>query len=413
MSRPKVALASIGSEVTNGSQVDTNAAMLAQKLSEVGLSPWVHVALPDDLDELVGGLGWLVDRSDVVICGGGLGPTPDDLTREALAALAGVELVADRRVEEALIDWFAERGARMPASNLRQARIPVGGGVLAPVGTAPGIAMDLDGVDLFALPGVPWELEAIFDRDVLPAIQARYGTRATITRVVRVAGMSEARVGELVESVSGEGLEVAWLSGSGEIRVVLTATAADLDVARTRAGAALDEVTMRLGPAVSGVDGVSLEESVLNLLRERGETVATAESATAGDVAARLAAIPGASDVFRGGVVVYASDLKTSLAGVAEQVVAQHGPVSRATTESLAVAVRERLAADWGVATTGVLGPGDSGGVEQGSGFWAVAGPDGQVRGHGLQMPGDRLTLRRRLGSAVLELLRRELSADG
>lgn len=310
MTRLRVAVASIGSEVTEGSQVDTNAATLSQKLHEVGLSPWVHLALRDDLDELVAGLGWLVDRSEVVICGGGLGPTPDDLTREALAGLAGVELTADRAVEDALIEAFAQRGVSMPASNLRQARMPAGSTPLVPVGTAPGIAMDIAGALVYALPGVPWELEAIFDRDVLPALQERYGTSATVRRVVRVAGMSEARVGELVEPVATNGLEVAWLSGSGEIRVLLTATDGDLDEARARAASALEQVTSILGPAVSGIDGVSLEETVSVLLRERGQTVAVAESATAGDVAARLAEIPGASDVLRGGVIVYATDLR-------------------------------------------------------------------------------------------------------
>ena len=411
MTAPRVGLASIGSEVTDGSQVDTNAALLSGKLHEVGLSPWAHLALRDDLEELVAGLGWLVDRSDVVICGGGLGPTPDDLTREALAELAGVELVAVRALEDALIEWFAQRGARMPPSNLRQARVPEGGAPLAPVGTAPGIAMEIAGVPVYALPGVPWELEAIFDRDVLPALRDRFGTAATVRRVVRVAGMSEARVGELVEPVAGEGLEVAWLSGSGEIRVQLTATDPDLDRARARTEAAVAEVTRILGPAVSGIDGVSLEESVLGLLRERGESVAIAESATAGDVATRLASVPGASDALRGGVVVYATDLKPVLAGVDPGVLDAHGPVSVATTEALAVGVRERLAATWGVATTGVLGPGAWEGVPEGTLIWAVAGPDGRVRSHQVQMPGDRLTLRRRLGSAALELLRRELAA--
>ncbi|HEX9766229.1 MAG TPA: CinA family nicotinamide mononucleotide deamidase-related protein [Nitriliruptorales bacterium] len=411
MTGPRVAVASIGSEVTEGSQVDTNAAALSQKLHEVGLSPWVHLALRDDLDELVTGLGWLVDRSDAVICGGGLGPTPDDLTREALASVAGVDLVADRMVEDALIEGFAQRGVRMPASNLRQARMPEGSTPLEAVGTAPGVAMDIGGALVYALPGVPWELEAIFDRDVLPALQERFGTAATVRRIVRVAGISEARVGELVEPVGTDGLDVAWLSGSGEIRVLLTATDPDLEVARARAGAALEEVTSILGPAVSGIDGVSLEESVSVLLRERGETVAFAESATAGEVAARLAGVPGASDVLRGAVVVYATDLKGPLTGMDPQVVTSHGPASVATTEALAVAVRERLGANWGVATTGVLGPGDWEGVAEGTTFWAVASPDGRVRSHSVQMPGDRLTLRRRLGSAALELLRRELTA--
>jgi nicotinamide-nucleotide amidase len=271
--------------------------------------------------------------------------------------------------------------------------------------------MEIGGTLVHALPGVPWELEAIFDRDVLPALQERFGTWATVRRIVRVAGMSEAMVGELVEPVGGAGLDVAWLSGSGEIRVVLTAKDPDLETARARAGAALEQTVGILGPAVSGVDGVSLEESVLTLLRERGQTVALAESATAGDVAARLAAIPGASDVLRGGVVVYATDLKGPLTGMDQRIVAAHGPVSIEATEALAIAVRERLAADWGVATTGVLGPGDWEGVAEGAGFWAVAGPDGRVRSHSVQMPGDRLTLRRRLGSAALELLRRELAA--
>lgn len=411
---PRAAVLSVGSELVLGDLTDTNATWLSRRLRELGVGVVHHLAVRDVLDEIVDALRWLADRAHLVVVGGGLGPTADDLTREAVAAAAGVPLEHHDDLEAAIAERFAQIGRRMPPQNIKQAGVPAGARPFPPVGTAPGFAVTLAAATptrVYALPGVPWELKRMFARDVEPEVLAIAGAGATVTRVLHVVGRGESDVAEVVEPIAArdEDVTLAFLARNQEIEVRLTVRAEDPDAARRASQPLLDEVRAALGAAVVGVDDESLETLVLRLLREAGETVATAESATAGDVAARLGRIAGASDALVGGAVVYASASKHGLLGLPPELLAEHGAVSAPVTEALAAAARTRFGADWAVATTGEAGPRSQTAHAVGTAYWALAHPDGQVEVHGRRIPGDREQIIARLGTAALDLLRRRL----
>ena len=411
---PRAGILSVGSELVLGDLVDTNAAWVSRRLRELGVTVVHHLAARDDREELVDALRWLGARVHLVVVGGGLGPTVDDLTREAVAEAAGVELARHDELVEAIAGRFASVGRRMPPQNAKQADIPAGARVLQPVGTAPGFALTLTGpppTRVYALPGVPWELKALFERDVEPEVLAIAGTGVTVTRVVHVVGRGESDVAEVVEPIADrdEAVTLAFLARSQEIEVRLTVRAADRDAAKAASQPVVDEVCAALGASVAAVDDESLEVVVLRLLRAAGETVATAESVTAGDVAARLGRVPGASDALVGAAVVYAAEAKLDVLDVDPALLAEHGPVSAEVTEALATGARARFGVDWAVATTGEAGPTSGTGLPAGTGFWALAHPDGHVEVHGRRVPGDREQVIARLGTAGLDLLRRRL----
>jgi nicotinamide-nucleotide amidase len=411
---PRAAVLSIGSELLLGDLTDTNAGWISRRLGALGVEVVHHLAVRDEVDELVETIRWLAPRVHVIVCGGGLGPTSDDRTREALAAAAGVELEHRDDLEEQLIQRFASMGRRMAPQNLRQASIPAGATVIEPVGTAPGFALTLTDpapVRVYALPGVPWELQELFTRDVEPEVAAIAGPRATVTRVVHVIGMGESDVAQLVEPIveGHDEATLSFLARQHEIQVRLTISATDAAQARRDAQPLVDEVVDALGGAVAGLDDEQLEDVVLRMLGDRGETVATAESATAGDIAARLGRVPGASHGLHGGIAVYATEVKRDVLGVDPGTLDEHGPVSAEVTIELARLARERFRTDWGIGVTGCAGPEPQNGQPVGTAFWALAHPDGHVEVHGRRIPGDRAAVIARLGSAALDLLRRRL----
>jgi len=411
---PRAAIVSVGSELLLGDLTDTNATWLSSRLREMGVEVVHHVAVRDDTDEFVDTLHWLAERVHVIVCGGGLGPTSDDRTREAVAAAAGVRVEHHDDLEDAIRARFASMGRSMAPQNARQAGIPAGGRPFPPVGTAPGFALTLTAprpVRVYALPGVPWELRELFHRDVAPEIQALAGARATVTRVVHVVGVGESDVAQVVEPLVGDRdeVELSFLARSHEIQVRLTVSSADADRARAAAQPLVDEVVAALGGAVAGLDEEDLEDVVLRLLGAAGQTVATAESATAGDIAARLGSVPGASQGLLGGMVVYDTGAKHDVLGVDRALLDEHGPVSEPVTGELARLARERFGADWGIGVTGCAGPEPQNDLPVGTAFWALAHPDGHVEVHGRRVPGDRGQVIKRLGSAGLDLLRRRL----
>lgn len=418
MSGPAVRLGvcSVGTELLTGDQVDSNATWIAGRARACGATAVLHVAVRDVHEEIVDAIGLLLDRCDMVVVGGGLGPTPDDRTREAVAEVAGVPLQARPDLADQIAARFAALGATMSPNNARQARVPVGATPIAPVGTAPGFRVDVDGCPVWVLPGVPWELQVLFDREVAPTLVERSGGHATATRSVHVVGLGESmvadRLADLEARAAAAGIELAYLAGRGQVDVKLTAIGPTLAAATDAAGRWVDEVVATLGRSVTGVDGDTVEQAVHRLLRDAGATVAVAESATAGTVCARLADVPGASAVLRGGAVVYATDTKATVAGIDPRLLDEHPPVSEAVTGALAQQVRARFGADYGLATTGVAGPDEQDGVAVGTCVWAVCGPDGRVEVRQRVLPGDRATIRTRLATGALESLRRRLLSD-
>lgn len=412
--RLRGAVVSVGAEVLGGDQVDTNAAWVARRLRTLGVAPRLTLAVSDALDELVDALHLAMDRADVVVVGGGLGPTSDDRTRQAVALAAGVDLERRDDLVAAIEAKWASFDREMPASNLVQADVPTGAVAMAPVGTAPGFSLRVGEVDLHVLPGPPWELQALFDRHVGPAVQERAGGRVLATRVVHVAGMGESDVAERLRAVEVDadavGVDVAYLATRGAIMVKFAVEGTDHDAVAAASQRWVDATVRELGPSVVGIDDQGLEVALVAALATAGTTIAVAESATGGVVLARLTAVPGVSDVLRGGVVVYATDSKATVAGIDPLLLDAHPPVSEEVTEALAVAVRAQFGADLGVATTGVAGPDDQDGVPVGTVVWAVADADGSAV-WSRHLPGDRETVRDRLASAALDAVRRRLGA--
>lgn len=407
-----VAICTIGDELLAGEVVDSNGAWLAARLGDLGLEVATIVSVGDGLERLTAEVRRLADAHDVVVCSGGLGPTSDDRTRDAVAAATDRPLERHQELAGRLEGWFASHGMEMPGANLQQADVPTGATVLPPQGTAPGFAVHLDGGGLVAaLPGVPWELREMFRASLEPLLVDLTGIRPAVTRVVHVSGLGESACADRLAPLEADlppGVEIGYLATGGELRVKLTARDGDRDSAHERTEQPLSRALELLGQHVVGIDGGSLEDVVITRYTAAERTIAVAESASAGILADRLATPPGASTVFLGGAVVYTAEAKHLLAGVPWAVLDEHGTVSRTTTEALAAGIRERLGADVGAATTGVAGAEPVEDREPGTIIWAIATADG-VRSWERVLPGDRDAVRHRLATAALEGLRRAL----
>ena len=407
MSTRRGAVVAVGDELLLGDVVNTNAAWLGEALAGVGVHVVHSSAVGDDVARLVTALRRAVEDADVVVVTGGLGPTVDDLTRDALAVLADAPLQRQPALEAELRERFAGFGRVMPAQVLRQADVPRGARTLANrLGTAYGLRLDLGDTLVFAVPGPPHELQAVTGDGVLPELAGLTGSRVT-TRTLHCAGTGESEVAERVEAALTvpAGVELAYLAGNGIVRVRLS-TDGNPAVLEPLVRSAADA----LGGDVWGRDDQTLPEVVLALLRDRGQTVATAESFTGGMLAAALTGVPGASTAFRGGLVPYATDLKVSLLGVPPATVSEHGAVSAETATALAERVRETAGATWGLSTTGVAGPDEQEGQPVGSVHLAVSGPDG-TSVLSRRLPGDRDRVRTLATATLLDHLRRALVA--
>ena len=350
-----IEVVAVGTELLLGQIVNSNAAYIGAAIAARGHDAHYQQVVGDNLDRLTGSLQLAMSRSDAVIITGGIGPTQDDLTREALCAATGREMVESEEYAEQLRRWFEARGRTMSASNLRQAQHPEGAELLPnPRGTAPGLYLEHDGVKVFCVPGVPAEMEHLIDHEVMPRLDD-HGETVLMSRLVRLWGRPESEVAELLNDlyVGSTNPSIAFLAGSGEIKVRITVKAADAATARALIEPMEKEIRSRLGDAVFGADDETAEKIVLDMLRARGWTIATAESMTAGLVAASLTAAPGASDTVRGGVVTYWSESKGELLGVSDST----RVVDATTAAEMAEGARRLFGAEVAVSVTGEAGP--------------------------------------------------------
>ncbi|MDP9436898.1 MAG: competence/damage-inducible protein A [Actinomycetota bacterium] len=399
------AVLAVGDELLLGDIVNSNAAWLGEHLAAVGARVVASAMVGDDVQRLATALRRALEDAEVVVVTGGLGPTLDDLTRDAIALVADVPLERSPALEDQLRERFAAFGHPMPEAVLRQADVPRGARVLDnPVGTAPGLRVQVGERIVYAVPGPPHEMRAVCAQ-VLPEVAARSGEVLT-TRTLHCAGIGESAVAERVEAAVRvpDGVQLAYLAGGGVVRVRFTGT--DPGVLAPLVEASL----AALGDAVWGRDGDTLPGVVHALLAARSATVAVAESLTGGLVSAALTQLPGSSAGFRGGLLTYATDTKASLAGVPDEVLAEHGAVSEEAARAMADGVRARLGATYGVALTGVAGPEEQDGRPVGTVHVAVAGPAG-TRVRAARLPGDRERVRLLAVTLALDLLRRVLQA--
>lgn len=401
----------VGTELLLGQIVDTNSAWIGEQLAVAGIDSHFQTKVGDNRERIGQALRIALDRSDAVIVCGGLGPTPDDITRDVIAEVMGVELLLDPEVEERIRAMFGARGREMPASNLRQALVPAGATVMAQQpGTAPGLICPVGDKVIYAVPGVPYEMQEMVAGTVIPDLRQRAGEQAVIrSRVLRTWGQSESGLAEMlagrIEELDRSGrCTLAFLaSGIEGIKIRATAKAATIDEADAILDAEVELLEQLLGDLVFSTHDESMEEVVVAMLRDRGLTLATAESVTGGLVSARVTAVPGASEVFRGGVVSYASEVKFDVLGV------RRGPVvSDEAAVEMAEGACRLLGADCAVAVTGVAGPADQEGVPVGTVFMAVT-VEGDTRSTMVRLPGDRERVRQFAAISVLAMLRRAL----
>jgi nicotinamide-nucleotide amidase len=361
----KCEILSIGSELTSGQNLDTNSQWLSRRLAEIGIAVGWHTTLSDDLDDNIEAFRIAARRAGLVLATGGLGPTQDDLTREVLARVAGVELIEHAESLRQIEEMFRRRKRDMPERNRVQALFPSGA---LPIpndrGTAPGVWMRLGDCWLAAMPGVPSEMHAMFAEQVRPRLLALgLGGGVLVQRKINTFGTGESAVEEKLLDLTRRGHvpEVGITVHDAVISLRILARAASLAEAQEQIAPVEATIRERLGDLVFGVEDEELEDALASLLAVKHQSLATAESVTAGQVAERLGSVPGISPWFRGGLVAYDNRLKVELLGVPQSLIDAHGAVSAEVAEAMAVGCRTRLRTDLAVSTTGIAGPNDLG----------------------------------------------------
>lgn len=357
----KAEIVAIGSELVSGQNLDTNSQWLSRRLADLGIPVHFMTVVGDDRDENIAALRIAIERADLVLSGGGLGPTQDDLTREALAAVAGVPLVEDPGSLEAIAALFARRHRVMAERNRVQAFFPQGAEPLPNrVGTAPGIWMRVGRARVVCLPGVPSELKIMLDEQVVPRLRGLgWGRRVLVHRTINLFGKGESEIEAEALDLTARGRvpEVGITVHDATISFRLTAAGATEEEALRALEPTAADIYQRFGDLIIGEGSEDVADALVRHLASSGATLATAESCTGGLVAHRLTAVAGVSPYFPGGIVSYAATAKTALLGVPPELIDAHGVVSAEVAQAMAAGVRQRLGADIGLSNTGIAGP--------------------------------------------------------
>jgi competence/damage-inducible protein CinA-like protein len=409
----KACILAIGSEMLTPFRVDTNSLFITERLNAIGYDVRLKAVVADDVDELAqvveSALGW----ADVIVITGGLGPTEDDITRDAVARVLDVPLDEDGAIVDRLRDRFARRGMTMPEINRRQAMVPRGGTVLPNVnGTAPGLWLERGKSAIVLLPGPPREMKPILEAAIAERLVPKSGGAGLFRRVLKIAGRAESDVDAQVQPVYGKWtsqaipISTTILAVLGQIELHLTAQARRQAEADAALDAAVGELLQVLGSSVFSVDGRNLEVVVGDLLRDRKLTIAVAESCTGGLLASRLTDVPGSSDYVERGIVCYSNRAKIELVGVPESMIREHGAVSEPVAQAMAEGVRARAATSIGIGITGIAGPG-GGTPQKPVGTVAIAvDVDGETRVRTFQFLGNREMVKFQATQSALNMTR-------
>ncbi len=406
---PAVELVVVGDELLSGQVVDTNSAFVSDCLAGLGLTPARVVEVPDDPDAIRQEVGQAVSRSSLVFVLGGMGPTPDDKTLEAVAGLCGRALVEHKETLRRIAAGFRRRGQKMPRLARRQALVPFGAGLFDnPAGMVPGMAIEHEGTVVILLPGVPVELKAIMTRGVEPFLKDRFPLRVPPRVRVRTFGIPEATIAGRTKRIlkSFPDARIAFYPRTTGVDLVLHAAG------RRKLVGLQQEIVRLLGDAVYEVGERSMAEVLGGLLRRQRLTVATAESCTGGLIGDQITNVPGSSDYFTGGVTAYSNRVKTDVLGVKASTLERYGAVSAPTVRAMANGVCRVLAADVGIAVSGIAGPGGATpGKPVGLAYVAVAFR-GRVKAERHRFAGSRRMVKERAATAAMDLCRRVLSAE-
>ena len=408
---PRIECIAIGSELLTTRRLDTNSVWLGERLGEMGLTLHRKTAVGDVREDMLRLFREALDRSDVILCTGGLGPTFDDFTKEVWAEVVGAPLREDLVARAEMLAYYAARNRVPSESNFQQVLIPEGAErVQNPAGTAPGVYWEdpqgFPGRRIILFPGVPREMKLMWEQQVAPRLRPLAGAAMHTLRMV-FGSVPESALGERTQALRARFGQVEWTILAGVHHVELVGRSPDPAVMDAARAAFAREMGADL--AHVGLEG-GIEDAVFALLKDRGETLAVAESMPGGNVAARLTAIPGVSQVFLGGATVYSAQAKAVLAGLDPAFIRAHGTVSEPVTAALAAAIRDRLGATWGLAVTGNAGPTEDkdGPAPVGTCLVAVAGPDG-TESKAFRLYGGRVEVQARGASWSLDMLRRKL----
>jgi nicotinamide-nucleotide amidase len=418
----KAEIISVGSELTSGQNLDTNSQWLSRRLAEIGIPVGWHTTVADDLDDNIAAFRIAAERAELVLISGGLGPTQDDLTREALAKMAGVELVFHSPSFEHIQQLFARRHRSMPERNRLQAMFPAGAEPISnPNGTAPGIWMNVEIRNpkseirtsrLAAMPGVPSEMYSMFKDQVRQRLlQLGLTGGVMVERKENCFGAGESAVEEKLMDLTrrGQSPEVGITVSDATISLRILARSTTMTEAQSQIDAVEKIIRDRLGSFVFGIDEEELQDAVIALLKEKHQSVATAESVTAGLVARRLGQVPGASEVFLGGIVAYDARIKTEMLGVPRELIETQNVISAPVVEAMAVGCRIRFGTDYAVSTVGLAGPGGSTPDKPLGLVYAGLAWDGGVRSQSYNWLGTREEIQSRTAKMALNLLRLHL----
>ena len=412
----RVEIVTIGDELLLGFTIDTNAAHLARELASVGIQIVRRATVGDDHVEIQRAVAEALERTGAVITTGGLGPTADDMSKAAIAALFGRGM----RLDEEHVAWMEQRwrtrfGREMPASNRQQAMLPDGARKLRNNhGSAPGVWLeDERGRFVAMLPGVPREMRGMLADTLLPMLRERAGDQVVRSLTLRTTGVAESLLADQIESMDGGplGISLAYLPAPDGVDLRLTVRELASAEADAMLRGAADRLHARLGISIYGEQDTDLAAVVLDRCRQRSLTIAVAESCTGGLLGARLTAVAGSSDVVVGGIIAYANDVKRALLGVAADALQAHGAVSELVVRQMASGVRAATSARVGIAITGIAGPTGGTPDKPVGTVWIAVDLDGRLEARLLKLIGDRDEIRRRAAQAALDLTRRMLAA--
>jgi nicotinamide-nucleotide amidase len=409
----KACILAVGSEMLTPFKVDTNSLLITERLNAIGFDVRMKAVVADDIDEIAGVLQGALAWANVLIVTGGLGPTEDDLTREAVSRVLDAPLELDESILHGLRERFARRGLVMSENNRRQAMVPKGATVLENRnGSAPGLLLTFGGTDVILLPGPPREMTPMLDAVIRDRLTGKSRAGSLFRRTLKITGRPESEVDAVAQPIYSPWLHqevpiaTTILAALGQIELHLTASAPTAEAAGIALDRAVEQLRGALGPSVYSVDGRPLEAVVGSMLKERGMTIAVAESCSGGLLASRLTDVPGSSAYFERGVVCYSNRAKTEFVGVPEDMIREHGAVSEPVARAMAEGVAERSRTDVGVGITGIAGP-DGGTPEKPVGTVVVAvtvNDDTKVRT--LKLFGGREMVKFQSAQAAMNMLR-------
>ncbi len=408
----KIQLLLTGNELMSGHTVDSNSAMVAELLSDHGYNITRKVTIGDDINTLIAEMEAISQHSDILIVNGGLGPTIDDLTAQALSELTGAELEENPIAKQQLLAWCERRNLSANASNLKQAILPKGVEIIHnPTGSAPGFCLTHNHCLIICTPGVPSELRLMMQQSIIDLLCQRYPTKDEVSTIrFQTFGVGESTLQHLVDKNFSDwpkAVELGFRAGMPQLEIKLTVRKkSDLGLQQEY----YQRLKELIGDYIIGEDSLTLPESVINLLKQKEQQLTTAESCTGGLIAASITEIAGASNVFEAGFVTYSNSMKTSLLGVQENILVEHGAVSEAVVLAMAEGAMARSKADYAIAVSGIAGP--EGGTEDkpvGT-VWLAWGQRGALKTRRMQFNSPRSWFQQMVTATTLDLIRRELS---